>query len=105
MLTAAVALVGGLLPGVTLEKGVKGLLEFAVVLGLLNAIVRPVLRLISVPLILVTFGLFAVVINVAMFALANYLTHTLKISSLLTMILASLLVSLVALILNRFVGS
>src|SRR5690348_18026081 len=43
---------------------------FAIVIGLLNATIVPVLRLVSLPLTCLTFGLFALVINAAAFALA-----------------------------------
>jgi putative membrane protein len=43
---------------------------FAIVIGLLNATIVPVLRFVSFPLTCLTFGLFALVINAAAFALA-----------------------------------
>ena len=46
---------------------------FAVVLGLLNALVRPVLLLLTCPLNLVTLGLFTFVVNAVVFALAAWL--------------------------------
>lgn len=42
----------------------------AVVLGLLNAVLRPVLNFFSFPLLLLTFGLFSVVVNAAVFGVA-----------------------------------
>ena len=46
---------------------------FGALLGLLNAAVKPVLQFLALPITCLTFGLFAVVINVAMFALAAWL--------------------------------
>lgn len=43
---------------------------FALVLGLLNALVKPVLRLLTLPLTCLSFGLFALVLNAGLFALA-----------------------------------
>lgn len=50
------------------------LFTFAVVLGLINATIRPVLRVLTLPLTCLTFGLFAVVLNAALFGLAARLT-------------------------------
>ena len=47
---------------------------FAIVLGLLNALVRPVLLLVTCPLNLVTLGLFTFVVNALVFWLAGWLT-------------------------------
>jgi putative membrane protein len=49
----------------------------AAVLGLLNASVRPVLRLLSCPLIILTLGLFVLVINALVLLLAAYIANTL----------------------------
>lgn len=47
---------------------------FALVLGLINATIRPVLRLLTLPLTCLTFGAFALVLNAALFGLAAWLT-------------------------------
>lgn len=47
---------------------------FALVLGVINATVRPVLRLLTLPLTCLTFGLFSLVLNAALFGLAARLT-------------------------------
>jgi putative membrane protein len=49
-------------------------LLFAAILGLLTAYIKPLLAVISLPLTCLTFGLFLVVLNVGMFALAAWLT-------------------------------
>jgi putative membrane protein len=45
----------------------------AVVLGIANAVIKPVLKLITLPLIILTLGLFLLVINIAMIALAEWI--------------------------------
>lgn len=75
---AAAAAVGAavyLLPGVRLEGGVQDLLVVALILGLVNALVRPVLRMMSCGLIVLTLGLFLLVINAAMLLLASWLAR------------------------------
>src|SRR3954452_2756605 len=61
-----------LVPGIEV-RGVFRLLLAALVFGLVNAFVRPVLVLLSLPLTLVTFGLFLLVVNAAMLGLASWL--------------------------------
>ena len=49
------------------------LLIFALVLGLLNAVVRPILQVVTLPITCLTLGLFAFVINAAMFYLSGWI--------------------------------
>ncbi|MDT0632255.1 phage holin family protein [Rubrivirga sp. S365] len=69
---AALLLVATLVPGVQLD-GIGAALVAAVVLGLINATIKPVLKLLSLPIRLLTLGLFTLVINAALFALAAWL--------------------------------
>lgn len=47
---------------------------FAIVLGLINATIKPVLQLLTLPLTCLTFGVFALVLNALLFGLASWLT-------------------------------
>ena len=51
--------------------GIEGLLLTVLVLGIANAVLRPILRALALPLTCLTFGLFAFVINAALFWLAG----------------------------------
>jgi putative membrane protein len=62
VMTLAVLLTAYLLPGVAVS-GFGGALVTAVVLGILNALIRPVLMVIALPITILTLGLFALVIN------------------------------------------
>jgi putative membrane protein len=55
-------------------------LLFAGILGVLTAYIKPLLELITLPLTCLTFGLFLVVLNAAMFALAAWLTPGLEVT-------------------------
>jgi putative membrane protein len=76
---AAVAITAWLLPGIdvigTQTQRVLAVLVFAIVLGLLNAVVRPVLALLSCGLIIATLGIFMLFINGMMFWLASAMTE------------------------------
>jgi len=67
----------------------------AAVLGLGNAILKPILALLTLPLILVTFGLFYFVLNVAMLALAEWIAPDFSIDGFWTYVGATIVVWLV----------
>lgn len=65
------------------------------VLALLNMIVRPVLKVISFPLILLTLGLFTFIINILMLWLLDYLVSFVTIESFMALIWTTIIVSIV----------
>lgn len=71
-LTVALAAAAVILPGVHVA-GIGSLLIAALVLGFLNAVLKPVLVLLTLPLTIVTLGVFYVVLNGILFALASVL--------------------------------
>ena len=72
----------------------------AAVLGIANAILKPILALLTLPLILLTVGLFYFVLNVAMLALAEWIAPDFSISGFWTYVGATIVVWLVNWILN-----
>jgi putative membrane protein len=72
----------------------------AAVLGIANAILKPILALLTLPLILVTLGLFYFLLNIAMLALAEWITPDFSIDGFWTYIGATIVVWLVNWILN-----
>ncbi|OGO26643.1 MAG: hypothetical protein A2Y54_05835 [Chloroflexi bacterium RBG_16_51_16] len=54
-------------PGINYQGGWLGIVWLALILGLLNAFLRPLLQLLTCPLILLTLGLFTLLINTLMF--------------------------------------
>ena len=66
LLAAALLLVANLYPGVTVA-GFRAALVAALVLGLFNALVRPLLVILTLPVTVITLGLFLLVINALMF--------------------------------------
>lgn len=72
LITAVVAfLLTKILPGVQLESfGVA--IIFAIVLGVLNLIVKPLLNILGLPLTIITLGLFSLVINAIIILIADY---------------------------------
>lgn len=101
---AAVAAAAYLLPGIRLEGGFVDLLVVALVLGLVNALVRPVLRWLACGLIVLTLGLFLLVINAVLLLLAAWLARSFGIGFYVdgfgTAIVGSVLISLVSFVLS-----
>lgn len=76
----------------------------AIVLGLLNLVVRPVLVILTLPVTIVTLGLFIFVINAALFAFVASFVDGFAVNGFFDALLGSLIVSVVSTIGNRFVG-
>ncbi|MCG8468045.1 MAG: phage holin family protein [Gemmatimonadetes bacterium] len=91
-----------ILPGVRVV-GLETLLVAALAIGLINAIIRPILRFVTFPITVVTLGLFYFVLNGAMFYLAAYFTPGFAIDSFVTAVLGAIVMSLVATVLHLFV--
>ena len=83
---------------------VAGLLIAAFALGILNALIRPILVMISLPVTCITLGLFVVVINGVIFWLLQFIPFTgLVVHDFFQAILAALVVSIVSFVLNLVV--
>ncbi|MEH2049858.1 phage holin family protein [Nostoc sp.] len=76
----------------------------AVVIGLVNAFVRPILRLLTFPITLLTFGLFTFVINALTLWLASALTpgYGFEIKGFLPALLGSIVLAIVSSVINYF---
>jgi putative membrane protein len=72
------------------------LLIAAVVLGLVNAFVRPVVTILTLPLTLVTLGLFLLVVNAAMIGLTAYVLHGFTVDGFWPAVLAAVVTGLVS---------
>ena len=93
-----------LVPGISLGGGIWGLLLVAVIFGLVNALIRPIVLLFSLPVTLITLGLFTLVINTAMllltaFLAGDYLDFTAE-NTFLTACLAAIVISLVSMVMS-----
>ncbi|NJD09572.1 MAG: phage holin family protein [Gemmatimonadetes bacterium] len=96
-----------LLDGITYEGSWTGLLGVALVFGLVNAIIRPILYFLTCPFILLTLGLFIFIINALMLLLsagiANRFGIAFHVDGLLTALVGSVIISVVSAILSIFV--
>ncbi len=94
VVAVAIAITAAIVPSVEIDGGFFALLGVAVLFGLVNALIGPLLRLISLPLTLMTFGLFALVINGALLALTAGLSDALEVGGFLGVIVAAVLISI-----------
>ena len=95
VVAVAVWLVAAYVPGVVVREGIDSYLIIAAIFAAVNVVVKPVLKLLSFPLLLLTLGLFLIVINAAMFGLTAWLTDRLAVDGIAPAVIASLVISAV----------
>jgi putative membrane protein len=100
---AALWVAAQLVPGFDIT-GLTPLILAALVLGLINAVVRPVLVILTLPLTLVTLGLFLFVLNAFCIWLTSRLVPGFQVQTFAAALLGSLVVSIVSWILTTFVS-
>jgi putative membrane protein len=94
---AALLLVAYLYPGVQVESVGAAILA-AIVLGLVNAVVRPILLVLTLPVTILTLGLFIFVINALMFWLASGIVGGFHVTGFWAALIGSILYSLITLV-------
>jgi putative membrane protein len=108
---AALAVATFLLSGISLtapttEGKVVTLLVVALIFGVLNAVVKPVFTVVTVPLVLLTLGLFLLVINALMLLLTSWVSDRVglgwSVEGFGSAVLGAIIVSVVSFLLNAF---
>ncbi len=99
LLAAALLLVAHLYPGVEVKSFSSALLA-ALVLGLFNTLVRPLLVLLTLPVTLLTLGLFLFVINALMFWAAASVLDDFNVAGFSAALIGSLLYSLCGMVID-----
>jgi putative membrane protein len=95
VVTVALACAAWLVPGVHVGS-LGSLLCGGLALGLVNAVVRPILNLLSLPITILTLGLFLLVVNGIAFGIAAWLVPGFTVTGLWQAIVGALVVSLVS---------
>jgi putative membrane protein len=96
-------LASALVPGIRIEGGWT-LVGSALLLGLVNAVVRPVLVILTLPFTILTLGLFLLVINAAMLGLVATLLDGFRIAGFGSAVLGALILSLTGWLASWFIG-
>ena len=94
LLAGAFAVLAWIFPGVDVHGGIWGLLVVAAIFGLVNLLVGPLLRLLSLPLTVLTLGLFSLVVNGILLALTAGLTDYLDVGGFLETVVAAVVLGL-----------
>ena len=92
-----------LIGGIELASGLGSVLLVAIIFGLVNAVVKPVATLLTLPVTLLTLGLFLLVVNAGMLGLTAWLTDSLDVDGFWPAVLGAIVVSLVSWLLSAFV--
>jgi putative membrane protein len=96
----AILIIAFIFPSIMRVDGFMGALAAAFILGIVNAVVRPILILLTLPLTVFTFGFFLLIINGLMLGLASYFVPGFYVSGLGGAIIGSILISIVSWILS-----
>ncbi|MBI5576243.1 MAG: phage holin family protein [Deltaproteobacteria bacterium] len=99
----AILLIAYLLPSVMSADGALAALAAAFVLGLVNAVVRPIFVLLTLPVTVVTLGLFLLVVNGLLLLLVSSIVPGFHVSGFPGAVAGSLLISVISWILTRAV--
>jgi putative membrane protein len=101
VLAVAFAVTAWLIDGVTIHGGVVDYLWLALLFGIVNAVLGTIVRIFTLPLTIVTLGLFSIVVNALMLEITAALSGALEIDSFFwTAILAAITLSVVSVILD-----
>jgi len=109
ILAVAVWVAASLIDGIHLE-GWESTLVVALILGLLNALVKPILLMVSLPLTILTLGLFVLVLNAAILGLTAWIAGQFDnilfdIDGFLDAFLGALIITVVSWVLSQFVDA
>jgi putative membrane protein len=100
VLAVAIGLVAGLLPGLHINGGALTLLWVAALYAVVNVTLGTILAILTAPIVLITLGLFTIVINAAMFSLIDFFSDSLDIDGFWWALLAALCVSVLTIALT-----
>ncbi len=104
LMALAIMLLGYYLPGITI-KSFWTALWVALFLGIVNTVIRPILILITLPINILTLGLFTFVINASLVMLASTVIKGFYVQGFLYALLFSLILSIINFLLNAFLKS
>lgn len=94
-----------IVPGIQIDGGFRTYLWVALLFGLINALLGSIIRLLTLPITLISFGLFLVIINAAMLQLTARWSDKLAIDNFWSAIFASLIISAVTGLLGKVLRS
>jgi len=100
----ALVIAGSMIPGIRIQSIQYGIIA-AGILGIVNAVIRPVVLLLTLPINILSLGLFTLVINAVLLKFVADLVPGFVIESFRAAFFGALLISIISWILNLFIGS
>lgn len=97
----ALFLTANIVPGVSYTD-FTALLVATIVIGIVNTFIRPILKLVTLPITIITFGIFALVINAATFWFAAWLVPGFEVSGIVPAFIGALVLSIVSTIIGFY---
>jgi putative membrane protein len=94
LLAVVIGLVAWIVPGIHVHGGFAWLLWVAVIFALVNTILGPIFRLLSLPLIVITLGLFLLVVNAALLSITAALSSHLDVDTFGAAVLGGFLIAI-----------
>ena len=104
LLAVAFFLTTRVVPGIQVRGGVFAYVLTALLFGLVNAFLGPILRIATLPLRILTLGLFSLVINAVLLLIVAAVYSGLTVDGLWSAIIGGLVLAIVSALLNAFVG-
>jgi putative membrane protein len=101
----AILIISYLLPGLIRVDGIWAALVAAFLLGIVNTVLRPILIFFTLPITILTLGLFLLVINGLMLLLVSSIVSGFHVNGFWGAVLGSILISFVSWVLSRFLPS
>jgi putative membrane protein len=89
-----------IVPGITVNGGIGTYLWVALLFGLINSVFGSIIKVLTFPVSIVTFGLFLFVVNAAMLSLTARWSEKLEVNGFWTALLASLIISVITTVLK-----
>ena len=91
-----------LIPGISVENFSSAMLVF-VIIALINIFIKPVIKLITLPINFLTLGIFGLIINALLFMLAGYLAPGVHVDGFVSAFLGSIVLSFLGFVINNTV--
>ncbi len=99
-----------IVPGLTVQTGITGIIILGLILSLVDIALKPLLQLLSIPITILTLGIFYLVVNTILLYIAAWLSNGLfavgvGIAGFGSAFLASIIISIVSAIVNSIIGA
>lgn len=98
----ALLVVAYLVPGFSFDS-IQSVIVASIVIGIINTIIKPIFQILALPITIITFGIFALIINIFLLWAASWIVPGFDIVGLWTAVIGSIALSLISWFLSRLV--